>query len=107
MGTVDLSSLEAVDVVDVMGMKHYLFDEGIFAFVRPKKGQTLTADTVLAHCKTIAAYKRPLHVEIWPNDEEFPLTRSTKVDKIRLMEKAETIIENLRKEGKWDAGQTQ
>ncbi len=102
-----IASMKAVDVVDVMGMKHYLFDEGIFAFVRPKQGKELTSEAVLAHCKTIAAYKRPLHVEIWPSDEEFPLTRSTKVDKIRLMEKAETIIENLRQEGKWDAGQTQ
>lgn len=101
-----IAAMDGVDVVDVMGMKHYLFDEGIFAFVRPKKGRNLTSEAVLAHCKSIAAYKRPLHVEIWPSDEEFPLTRSTKVDKIRLMEKAAAIIEDLRVQGKWDAGQT-
>lgn len=42
-----IASMEAVDVVDVVGMKHYLFDEGIFAFVRPKQGQTLTSDAIL------------------------------------------------------------
>ncbi len=102
-----IAAMDGVDVVDVMGMKHYLFDEGIFAFVRPKKGRDLTSEAVLAHCKSIAAYKRPLHVEIWPSDEEFPLTRSTKVDKIRLMEKAAAVIEDLRVQGKWDAGQTE
>ena len=55
----------------------------------------------------IAAYKRPLHVEIWPAGEEFPLTRSTEVDKIRLMEKASAIIKDLRQQGKWDGGQTE
>ncbi len=48
-------------------------------------------------------YKRPLHVEIWPIDEEFPLTRSAKVDKIGLYPFAEQAIERLRANGKWDA----
>lgn len=102
-----IAAMDGVDLVDVVGMKHYLFDEAIFAFVRPKPGHALTMEAVLAHCKSIAAYKRPLHVEIWPIGEEFPLTRSTKVDKIRLMEKAAAIIENLRQQGKWDGGQTE
>ncbi|MBA3012074.1 MAG: acyl--CoA ligase [Proteobacteria bacterium] len=102
-----IAAMEGVDLVDVVGMKHSLFDEGIFAFVRPKQGSTLTPEAVLAHCKSIAAYKRPLHVEIWPADEAFPLTRSTKVDKISLMEKAGTILETLRQQGKWDAGQAE
>ena len=29
--------IAAMAGVDVVGMKHYLFDEGIFAFVRPAK----------------------------------------------------------------------
>ncbi|MCP4720963.1 MAG: acyl--CoA ligase [Desulfobacteraceae bacterium] len=102
-----IATMEGVDLVDVIGMKHYLFDEAIFAFVRPKPGKEVTSEDVLAHCKSIAAYKRPLHVEIWPGDKEFPLTRSTKVDKIRLMEEAGIIIKNLRQKGKWDAGQTE
>jgi hypothetical protein len=47
--------------------------------------------------------KRPQHVEIWPCDQELPLTRSTKVDKLKLVELAGPIVEDLRNNGKWDA----
>lgn len=100
-----ISAMDGVEIAEVVGMKHNLFDEGIFAFVRPEPGIELTAREVMAHCKSIAAYKRPAHVEIWPYDQEFPLTRSTKVDKIGLMEKAEAIVADLRGQGLWDAGQ--
>ena len=92
-----------VDIVDVVGVKHKLFDEGIFAFVKPKPDVELTADEILEHCKNIASYKRPQHVEIWPVDKAFPITRTTKIDKIELTKEAEIIVEELRKEGKWDA----
>ena len=92
-----------VDLVDVVGVKHRIFDEGIFAFVRPKKGVELTAEEIEEHCKGIAAYKRPQHIEIWPCDKEFPLTRVAKVDKRELKAVAEEIVEKLRREGKWDA----
>tara|TARA_B100000614_G_scaffold134216_1_gene119422 strand:+ start:179 stop:481 length:303 start_codon:yes stop_codon:yes gene_type:complete len=92
-----------VATVDVIGMKHTLFDEGIFAFVRPEPGATLSGRDVISYCKTIAAYKRPQHVEIWPADKELPLTRSAKVDKMALTELAEGIVQELRKNGKWDS----
>jgi hypothetical protein len=41
-------------------------------------------------------------VEIWPADKLFPLTRSTKVDKLALKTLAEEIIKDLREKGKWD-----
>lgn len=92
-----------VDIVDVVGVKHKLFDEGIFAFVKPKSDVELTSDEILEHCKNIASYKRPQHVEIWPVDKAFPITRTTKIDKIELAKEAEIIVEELRKRGKWDA----
>ena len=95
--------MEGVDVVEVIGVKHQLFDEGIFAFVRPFADISLNSEEVMEHCKGIASYKRPQHVEIWPFDQELPLTRSTKVDKLKLMELADPIVENLRNKGKWDA----
>ncbi|NLA12590.1 MAG: long-chain fatty acid--CoA ligase, partial [Firmicutes bacterium] len=98
-----IASHEKVDLVDVVGIKHQLFDEGIFAFIRPKKGVELTAAEIEEHCKGIAAYKRPQHIEIWPQDKDFPLTRVAKVDKRELMQIAEGIVEELRSEGKWDA----
>jgi fatty-acyl-CoA synthase len=97
-----IAGLEGVEMAEVIGKKHAVFDEAIFAFVRPEKDTELDAETVMAHCKAIASYKRPLHVEIWPADKEFPLTRSTKVDKLELEKLADPIIENLRAEGKWD-----
>ncbi len=75
-----ISTYPKVDLVDVVGVKHHVFDEGIFAFVRPKKGVDLTAEEIAEHCRNIAAYKRPLHIEIWPHDKEFPLTRVAKGD---------------------------
>lgn len=100
-----ISRMEGVDVVEVVGMKHELFDEGIFAFVRPLADTSLEGGDVMEHCKSIASYKRPQHVEIWPSDQELPLTRSAKVDKLKLVEFANPIVENLRNNGKWDAKQ--
>ena len=98
-----LAKMEKVEAAEVVGMKHALFDEGVFAFVKARKGSTLTAMEVMEHCKGIASYKRPQHVEIWPWDRDFPLTRTTKVDKLALKKMAEEIIEKLRAAGGWDA----
>lgn len=98
-----IAQLEGVDAVQVVGVKHRLFDEGILAFVRRQKGADLTAETVMEHCKNIAAYKRPQHVELWPPEKEFPLTRVLKVDRLALHAMAEPIVEQLRRQGAWDA----
>jgi len=92
----------SVEQVDVVGVKHELFDEGIFAFVKFKKGGVVEIGVLMEHCKGIAAYKRPQHIEIWPEDEPFPINRTTKVDKMVLKGFAEEVVSNLRKEGKWD-----
>lgn len=92
-----------VDMVDVVGVEHKIFDEGIFAFVKPKLNVELTPDEIMEHCKNIAAYKRPQHVQIWPVNKPFPITRTTKVDKIELIKEAELTVEKLRIDGKWDA----
>jgi fatty-acyl-CoA synthase len=99
-----IASHPKVDIVDVVGVKHEVFDEGIFVFIRPKKGTELRAEEIFEHCQGIASYKRPQHVEIWPEDKEFPLTRVAKVDKKELKVTAEEIVEELRRQGKWDAG---
>ena len=99
-----IAALEGVDVAEVVGAPHRLFDEGIVAFVRPKEGAGVTTEAVMEHCKSIAAYKRPQHVEIWPAGKPFPLTRSTKVDKLALRGEADAIIARLRGAGGWDAG---
>jgi acyl-CoA synthetase (AMP-forming)/AMP-acid ligase II len=98
-----IASHPKVHEADVIGIKHKLFDEGIFAFVRPKPGVELIADEIMTHCNNIAAYKRPIHIEIWPSDKPFPLTRSAKTDKLVLKNEAEQIVEKLRNNGLWDA----
>jgi acyl-CoA synthetase (AMP-forming)/AMP-acid ligase II len=98
-----IAELPGVDTVAVVGMKHRLFDEGVFAYVRPEAGAELTPQTVQDHCRKIASYKRPQHVELWPADEEFPITRSTKVDKLAIQKVAAERIAELREEGAWDA----
>jgi len=100
-----IARMEGVNIVDVVGIKHRLFDEGIFAFVQATPGVLLQSDAVMAHCKSIASYKRPQHVEIWPEGEDLPLTRSAKVDKMKLLKQAEKIVAELRQNGKWDAQQ--
>jgi len=97
-----IASHPKVDVVDVVGVKHNVFDEGIFVFIRPKKGETLNPEEIMQHCQGIASYKRPQHVEIWPDNKEFPLTRVAKVDKKELIIVAESIVEELRRKGRWD-----
>jgi acyl-coenzyme A synthetase/AMP-(fatty) acid ligase len=92
-----------VDVVDVIGLEHEILGEGIFAYVRPKEGAALSAEDVLEHCKGIASFKRPQHVELWPVGEPFPLTRSAKVDKLAMKRLAEQVVADLRTQGKWDS----
>jgi acyl-CoA synthetase (AMP-forming)/AMP-acid ligase II len=100
-----IAQMEGVNIVDVVGIKHRLFDEGIFAFVQAAPGVLLQSDAVMAHCMSIASYKRPQHIEIWPEGEDLPLTRSAKVDKMKLLKQAEKIVTELRQNGKWDAQQ--
>ena len=99
-----IAQLEGVDIVEAVGIQHALYDEGLVAFVRQKDGYELTPEGVMEHCEGIASYKRPLHVVIWPHDEQFPLTRVAKVDKMALQRIAGPMVDGLRSEGKWDAG---
>lgn len=98
-----IAQMPGVDTTVVVGMQHNLFDEGVFAYVRPEPGADITPEAVLSHCRKIASYKRPQHVEIWPVTEEFPITRSTKVDKLAVQKLAAERIERLRHQGGWDA----
>jgi acyl-CoA synthetase (AMP-forming)/AMP-acid ligase II len=98
-----ISEHPKVDEAEVVGIKHHLFSEGIFAFVKPKPDVELSPAEILQYCKNIAAYKRPQHIEIWPVDKPFPITKTTKVDKLELIKIADVIVEDLRKIGKWDA----
>ncbi len=96
-----IGELPGVEMSAVLGLPHDFLGEGIFAFVRPQAGAQISPADVLAHCKQIASYKRPQHVEIWPAERPFPLTRTMKVDKLALLEEAQAIVTRLQAEGQW------
>jgi len=98
-----IARLDGVDQVEVLGSKHKMFDEAIFAYVKLGDNSHLSTEQIMEHCKNIASYKRPHHVEIWPSDKDFPLTRSAKVDKMALKDHVETTVARLRSQGQWDA----
>ena len=98
-----ISRLDGIAQVEVLGGKHLLFDEAIFAYVKLEANCPLTVPEIMAHCKNIASYKRPHHIEIWPSEQEFPLTRSAKVDKMALQKYVNAAIDKLRIQGQWDA----
>ncbi len=97
-----IAELKGVDSVCVVGVPHKLLGEAIMAFVRLIPGTDLSVEDIHAHCKKIAAYKRPQHIEIWPADRPFPLTRTTKIDKLELGVQALQIADQLRNTGQWD-----
>lgn len=86
----------------VVGVRHSLFDEGIVAFVIPKRGMKINAEQVLEYCRVMASYKRPQHVEVLSEETVFPLNNNGKVNRDVLTKFAEKITEELRLQGKWD-----
>lgn len=87
----------------VVGVTHKMYEDGVFAFVRPKAGKTINTQAMFDYCKGMASYKRPVHIEVWPADQQFPLNKTGKVDAMVLIEKAREITEQLRQKGGWDA----
>ncbi len=97
-----LAKQEGVAEAVAVGIKHKLFDEGIFAFVQPQKGSSVSVETLHHHSRGIASYKRPHHIEIWPEEKPFPLTRVAKVDRLEIKICAEKVVEQLRQKNAWD-----
>ena len=90
-----------IGTVAVVGVAHEMFTDGIMAFVEVPDGETVTAEDVHEACRSISSYSRPSHVEM-VKVGEFPLTRTAKLDYMRLKALADDLVEKLRKEGKWD-----
>jgi fatty-acyl-CoA synthase len=68
----------------VVGLPDLKMGEVVAAWVRPKPGQSLTAQQVIDYCKgEIAHYKVPQHVRIV---DAFPMTVSGKIQKFRIRE---------------------
>ncbi|MHA1284305.1 MAG: class I adenylate-forming enzyme family protein [Promethearchaeota archaeon] len=95
-----IEKLPEVSLAAVVGAKHEVFSEGIIAFVELKKGKKITAEKIMEHCKSLAAYKRPSLIVFM---DEIPLNRVDKTDYKQLYDMVPKIIEEERKKGGWDA----
>jgi len=81
-----LLSHPAINAAAVVGLPDARLSEIAVAFVRLHAGQTLTEQEVADHCRgKIASYKVPRHVLFV---DEFPMTGSGKVQKVKLREEA-------------------
>jgi fatty-acyl-CoA synthase len=81
-----LMSHPAIDVAAVVSYPDARLSEVGVAFVRCAPGARPTAADVLAHCRgRIASFKIPRHVVFV---DEFPMTSSGKIQKVRLREEA-------------------
>jgi fatty-acyl-CoA synthase len=68
----------------VVGLPDLKLGEVVAAWIRPKVGETLTAEEVRAHCQgKIAHFKIPQHFRFV---DSFPMTITGKVQKFRIRE---------------------
>jgi fatty-acyl-CoA synthase len=87
-----LLSHPAINAAAVVGLPDARLSEIAVAFVRLHAGRTLTEQEVADHCRgKIASYKVPRHVLFV---DEFPMTGSGKVQKVKLREEARRRLEH-------------
>ncbi|HVB17749.1 MAG TPA: long-chain fatty acid--CoA ligase [Stellaceae bacterium] len=80
-----ISTLDGVAEVAVIGIPDERWGEAVHAVVVPVSGRALTAEQVIAHCRTlIAGYKCPRSIEI--RHTPLPLSGAGKVLKAQLRE---------------------
>jgi len=88
----------AIEDVQIVGVPDERMGEEICAWVRLRKGQSLSADELRAYCKgKIAHYKIPKYV-LFKSHGEFPVTVTGKVQKFKMREIStrELLLENVK-----------
>jgi fatty-acyl-CoA synthase len=81
-----LMSHAAITLAAVVGLPDARLSEVAVAFVKVEPGHTLTEREVIEHCRgRVASFKIPRHVVFV---DEFPMTSSGKIQKVRLRERA-------------------
>ena len=86
-----LASHPAINAAAVVGAPDARLSEVAVAFVRLEPGQKLTEPEVITYCRgRIASYKVPRHVFLV---DDFPMTGSGKVQKVKLREEARRRLE--------------
>ncbi len=81
-----LTTHRAVQAASVVGLPDERLAEVAVAFVQRAAGSTLSEEELIAHCRgRVASFKIPRHVCFV---DEFPMTSSGKVQKVKLRERA-------------------
>ncbi|MBN1829031.1 MAG: acyl--CoA ligase [Deltaproteobacteria bacterium] len=91
----------SVGAVACVGVEHRIWSEAIMTFIERTEGSSVTVEDVIASCKDISSYSRPSHVVLL-DAGTLPLNRVAKTDYMELKRRARAVIDDLRKEGKWD-----
>jgi fatty-acyl-CoA synthase len=78
--------------VSVVGVTDKVFGEVVLVYVIPKEGSNLTSQEIADFCKEkIANFKVPRYAKIV---DEMPMTASGKIQKFKLREEAQKLVEN-------------
>ena len=94
-----ISEIPEVENVGVLGAKHFIYTEGIVAYIKVKDNANLTLSQINMHCKGMASYKRPSLIVFL---DEFPLTKNDRPDYIALLRRLDNDIKYARANGHWD-----
>ena len=79
-----LYRLPQIEAVEVAGVPSQRYGEAVGAFIRLKKGETLSEEEILDFCRgNIARFKIPKYIFFV---DEFPMTASGKIQKYKLSE---------------------
>lgn len=88
--------LPQIEAVEVAGVPSPKYGEQVGAFIKVKKGHTLTEEEVADYCRgKIARYKIPKYIFFV---DAFPMTASGKIQKYKLSEMSHILLENMGKE---------
>jgi fatty-acyl-CoA synthase len=91
-----LYQLPQIEAVEVAGVPSPKYGEQVGAFIKIKKGHSLTEEEVIDFCRgKIARYKIPKYVFFV---EEFPMTASGKIQKHKLSQKSHLLLSEMGKE---------
>jgi acyl-CoA synthetase (AMP-forming)/AMP-acid ligase II len=78
----------AINVAAVVGLPDTRLSEVAVAFVQLHPGARMSESDVIEHCRgRVASFKIPRHVAFV---DEFPMTSSGKIQKVKLRERART-----------------
>jgi fatty-acyl-CoA synthase len=84
-----LATHPAVQAASVVGLPDARLSEVAVAFVQLEAGRSLSEQDVIDHCRgRVASFKIPRHVMFV---DEFPMTSSGKVQKVKLRERAREV----------------